>query len=561
MNIFENMGSMEYSQEYKTLREELATKQLQSYDISASSYGTMGGRYGSGYYGASRGDGSKWSAGMSATGSSPILDHYLLRQNARSAVYESLQARGMVERYADTVIDIGLKLEATPRAEILKIDPEAAEEWARNTEQRFDAWARSKMSVWGETMTFYQSQRLAEIHQQRDGEYFVRLHYSSDRRLQNPLQIQFIDPNQINGYGYTSTYGYQMPEDGIIRDRSGREIAYKVSVMMGNGRYEPITIPAFGRRSRLRLMLHGYQPEYAGQQRGYSRLAHALQNFEKLTDFDLAHIQKAINHASINMYVKPGPDADASDPFDAMPSKQFGAAVAIPDGALNVDPASTLDLGDYVQYNDIPEATMTRPGVGVFSLRNAEDLKPFPETAPAEQYDRFVDAFTSYLAASISMPIEVLLMRFNQNYSASRASLVLFWRVAQIWREELAADFLNPIYEAWITGEISSGRIIAPGWQDPIMHQAWLCNNWIGSPMPDIDPLRHAKAVKEYIEVGATDLDRVARNLNGSSGATNRAKLARQLEELTSPPWSKKSSAGSSTMKTAEDEGSEEENG
>ena len=59
------------------------------------------------------------------------------------------------------------------------------------------------------------------------------------------------------------------------------------------------------------------------------------------------------------MYVKPGPDADASDPFDAMPSKQFGAAVAIPDGALNVDPASTLDLGDYVQYNDIPEATMT----------------------------------------------------------------------------------------------------------------------------------------------------------------------------------------------------------
>ena len=93
-----------------------------------------------------------------------------------------------------------------------------------------------------------------------------------------------------------------------------------------------------------------------------------------------------------------------------------------------------------------PEATMTRPGVGVFSLRNAEDLKPFPETAPAEQYDRFVDAFTSYLAASISMPIEVLLMRFNQNYSASRASLVLFWRVAQIWREELAADFLNPIY-------------------------------------------------------------------------------------------------------------------
>jgi len=557
MNIFENMGSLEYSQEYKTLRKELAVKQLESYNISAIEYGYVGNRYGSNYYGPSRGDGSKYAAGMSSSGSSPILDHFLLRQNARSAMYESAQARAMVERYADNVVDVGLRLEATPIADMLRIDPVAAEEWSRYIEQRFDSWARSKMSVWGETMTFYQAQRLAEIHQQRDGEYFVRLHYSSDKRLQNPLQIQFIDPNQINGYGYTSTYGYQMPEDGIVRDASGREIAYKISVRMANGRYEPTTVPAIGRRSKLRFMLHGYQPEYAGQQRGYSRLSHAVQDFEKLTDFQLAHIQKAINHASINMYVKPGPDADASDPFDTMPSKQFGASVAIPETAVNVDPASTLDLSDYVQYHDIPEATMTRPGVGVFSLRNAEDLKPFPDTAPAEQYDRFVDAFTAYLAASVSMPVEVLLMRFNQNYSASRASLVLFWRVAQIWREELAADFLNPIYESWMIGEISSGRIFAPGWQDPVMRQAWLCNNWIGSPMPDIDPLRHAKAVKEYIEVGATDLDRVARNLNGSSGTANRAKLVRQLSELPSVPWGKNGGGRMSNSEEQETEGEE----
>ena len=194
---------------------------------------------------------------------------------------------------------------------------------------------------------------------------------------------------------------------------------------------------------------------------------------------------------------------------------------------------------DCAAYNDIPEAVLSRPGVSVFSLRSGEDLKPFPETAPSEQYDRFVDAFTAYLSASMSMPIEVLLMRFGENYSASRAALILFWRVGQIWQAELAADFLNPIYESWLGLEIAMGRVQCPGWNDPIMRSAWLCNNWIGAPMPDIDPLRHAKAAKEQISVGSTDLDRLARNTNGSDGSSNRAKLARQLTELPPMPWDK----------------------
>lgn len=537
MRVFDDTG-MNYSPEYKKLMEHRSISEKKT-EIAASYSTYPSGRRATG--GSSRGDGSKWIAGMSSSGDSPILDHYLLRQNARSAMYESAQARAIVERYSDTVVDMGLRLESVPMAKILQIPPDEAEEWAEDVELRFDMWARSRQSVYGEIMTFYQAQRLAEIHQQRDGEYFVRLHYSDDPKLVNPLQIQFIDPNQIDGYAYTNTYGEDLDqEDGIVRDAAGREKAYKVRILKKTGAYHTVTVPAMGPRSGLRMMLHGFQPEYAGQGRGYSRLSHAVQDFEKLTDFQLAHIQKAINHASINMYTKPSMDNDASDPFDTVPSNQFGASPTVPVDAGNVDPAATLDLSEYVEYNDIPEAVLSRPGVSVFSLRSGEDLKPFPDTAPAEQYDRFVDAFTAHLAASVSMPVEVLLMKFNANYSASRAALVLFWRVAQIWRAELAADLLNPIFEAWLGLEIASGRIQAAGWQDPLLRQAWIANNWIGSPMPDIDPLRHSKAIKEYVEVGATDLDRVARNLNGSIGAANRSKLTRQLTELPRIPWGAK---------------------
>jgi capsid protein len=135
------------------------------------------------------------------------------------------------------------------------------------------------------------------------------------------------------------------------------------------------------------------------------------------------------------------------------------------------------------------------------------------------------------------MSMEVVLKRFNNNYSASRATLILCWRVANIWRDEMAADFLDPVYEMWLSEEIASGRISAPGWSDYRLRAAWLNCEWSGSPMPSIDPSKMADADRAYVEMGAQTLDDVARNYNGSSGKANRAKNARQYMDLPAPPW------------------------
>jgi lambda family phage portal protein len=556
MNIYKDMYSSEYSDEYKKLLKHRETV-LQKYSDNepSASLGYPGNYgYNGGYWGASRGDGSKWVSGMSSTGASPVLDHYLLRQNARSAYHESIQGRIVVDRTADLVVDTGLKLEATPSYEVLQITQEDAALWSDDVEQRYHMWAKEKHVTLDRTMNFYQIQRLVNVSQTRDGEYFARFYYSDDKNLVSPLQIQLIDPNQISGYGFTNTYGYQCSVDGIERDAGGKEIAYQVVVKKSNGHYDKIRVPAESPKSGLPMMIHGFQAEYSGQGRGYSRISHALQDLEKLTDFQLAHIQKAINQASLTMYVKPSQENDSSDPFGSVPSNQFGAVPVIPESAQSVDPAATLDLSEYMQYCDIPEATLSRPGVGVFSLRSGEDLKAFQDTTPAEQYDRFVDAFFGHLAASVGQSVETVLMKFGENYSASRAALILSWRVSNIWQNELATDFLNPIYETWLSLEIAKGRIRAPGWSDPIMRSAWTSNKWIGAPMPDIDPLRHSKATKEYISIGATDLDRAARNVNGSVGSSNRAKLSRQLPELPSMPWEKGAGNEKAGEKTTENE-------
>jgi lambda family phage portal protein len=499
---------------------------------AAASYGFDIGGGGWGRGGAS---GSKSPGGLSASGMARLYDHRRLRRNVRDAMYDSVQCRGIVQRYADLIADTGLKLRLEPNARILGIDAQTASEWADEQSERFHLWAQSKDSSADGVNNFYQNQHLYAFQQQRDNDLFVRLHYKSDRALISPLQIQFIDADQIGGCAYTATDGFQYALDGIHRDGDGRETRYDVAIWDGR-QYKWVTVPAVS--GKRRMMLHGFTPEYAGQGRGYSRLAHALAEFESLTDFSAAQIAKAINQSQFGFYTKPSKDGPASNPLsDFMatagprPSSYIGA---------NPNPSVAAADGPIVDFRLLNEFTMRQPGaMWVANLMSGEDMKPVDSTAPADGFDRFVDAFVTHLAASVSMPIEVLLMKFGQNYSASRATLVLLWRVLGMWRAEMAADFLNPVVEAWLAEEIAAGRATAPGWSDPRMRAAWTQCRWIGAPVPSIDPLKEAKADQARTEMGHMTLDDGALNFNGSNGASNRAKLAREIPELTPPPWSK----------------------
>jgi hypothetical protein len=216
-------------------------------------------------------------------------------------------------------------------------------------------------------------------------------------------------------------------------------------------------------------------------------------------------------------------------------SLQYGSNPTPAPDAQNVTPASTQP----VDYCVLPHAPIIQPGIGIFNNKQGDKLKLFDGKKPSAQYDAFVTSFTASLSASMGMPIEVLLMKFNQNYSASRATLLLFWRELEMWRMEMAVDLLHPIYEMWLSEEIAAGRISAPGWSDPRLRAAWLNNSWVGSPLPDIDPARTSKARRENISLGVTNADRESRMLNGTSFESNRRKITEEYGDPPPPPWIK----------------------
>lgn len=474
------------------------------------------------------GDGSKYHNGLSGSGAAIYNNHYVLRQNARTAELDVPQIKAINDRFADTVVGIGIKPQSTPRFERLGISREQAEKWGSEVDERFDDWAISKKSDLAETNNFYQNQRMYQRWQHRDNDIFTRLHYSSRRDLLNPLQIQFIDPDQIRGDAFTSTHGPQFKrDDGIIRDKSGRETGYKILIQKENGLIDNVEIPAMGRSGR-RFMLHGFNPEYAGQGRGYTRYAHALQEYQKLTDFSLAHIQKAIAQASMVGFVKPSKDAPASNPFTRMTNQGVGPNRAEHGEKPKEDPGH--DGLDFCEY---PEVTNRASGsMLITDLQGGEEMQMFQNTAPVTTYPEFVEAFNSYLTSSFSMPESVQRMKFQESFSAMHGELILFWRVGQIWIHEMVADFNAPIREAWLSEEIAAGRVSAPGWSDPRLRAAWLCSIWKGEPMPNIDPLKTANAATKNFILGAQTADDSARNNNNSSGQANRVKIRREIEEM-----------------------------
>ena len=132
--------------------------------------------------------------------------------------------------------------------------------------------------------------------------------------------------------------------------------------------------------------------------RGYSRLAHSLQEFEKITDFTSATITRAINSAMFTMAIE-NSQKDPSDPFEGLNRTPGGAGPA----AKFFDASTTEPESEYTgtpNYSPIPEATFSGPGIGLFNLQKGDTIKELGQGRnDKETFGSFVDAFTSYLCA------------------------------------------------------------------------------------------------------------------------------------------------------------------
>jgi len=451
------------------------------------------------------------------------LSHTRARLAARVACFDSLLLRAIVERLSDLIIGSGLRLECSPDAKALNKSPEQLDAWGRDTEAKFDRWMASNQFSIDDALTGYQAQRLALTMENRDGEYFGRVHY-----LDNSVKFGFIDPDQIVAGLTKSGKGH----DGVITGPRGEAVGYNIRKPDGT----TVVIPA-STYDGDPLILHGYMPEFAGQTRGISRLAHCLEEANRLSDYELAELYASASQSQMAGFVKPSTESPSTgaglDDYakSAMPSIT-NATVA--------QPASTTDNTQIPSYSELPEYSTRHPGaIWLLGLGAGETFETLKKTSPTLVFPAFFESIAQYVSASLSIPLSIVKMLFSENYSASRGELQLFWKVVQLWRAEIVSDFLQPLFVQWLNAAIARGDIVCPGYTDLKLRAAWSNHKWYGDSLPQLDPEKQANADKLYIEMGATTLKRVAQEYNGSDSATNRAALRRELSELTPVPWNK----------------------
>ena len=140
--------------------------------------------------------GAKYPGGISGSGRGIFFNHHVLRQNARTAYFDVPQVKALVDRFADTTVDIGLMLEATPRSNILGISDEQAENWSRDVQERFHMWAEDKKSHRSEINNFYQNQR-SSLHPSKNASLLYRLAILLDHQADDDLYIRSVCLNLI----------------------------------------------------------------------------------------------------------------------------------------------------------------------------------------------------------------------------------------------------------------------------------------------------------------------------------------------------------------------------
>lgn len=491
-----------------------------------------------GYFIDTRASGGKSVSGLSKYEKHLVIDHWATRQNMRYALNDSPPARTIVKRKNDSVVGNGLILDPTPDGKILGKTEKSLEKWSNNVKSRFHLWAKSKKSDITGRNNFYQNTRLYGWQYGRDGDVFMRLHYSDDPNLINPLQISFIDPNQIRGDEFTFSLGPIAQRDGIEKDENGKEIAYLVWIedQSRPGRYRKKRIPAFDEETGRPLMIHGFDPEWAGQSRGYPGLSHALQAFEDMESYTAATAKKMVNSAEFGFTV----ENQLQDPSDMGIPSLISSGVEQVQIDQSSSPSQTPRTfsADSITACTVSEATMSESGVyHLLGAAQGDKLVQIKMEGPAETSAEFNSSRFMFLSATAGLPSSVALMKFDKSHAASRGELGILAANNEIVKDDIDADMFSVVYGAWMAEEIAKGNIRAPGFSSPLLREAWLCHVIIGHPLPDIDPDKTMSAKQKALSMCLTDLDREAMLYNGSSGSANRAKMARQVEELPTDPF------------------------
>lgn len=440
-----------------------------------------------------------------------------LRQRARDLYAGGGLARSGPQTLTTSVVGWGIQPKPKIDGDFLGMTDEDCEEAERLILREFRLWAENTMCDAERQQNFYGLQSLAFLSMLMSGDVFALFQMKANRRTPYQTTVRLLEADRVSSPDSsgdsesTETEGGGRIIDGVEIDREGAVIKYHIasrSPIAGANSSELVwtSIDAFGRDTGYPNILHVMTYERPEQRRGIPFVSAEIEALKQFARYMNAELAANVVSSMLTAFI-----------ISATDDGKFGLEDAVNDEDKVTDDDLHLELAPGAIYN-LPEG------------KKVETVNPLRSNA---QFESFVNTCIMTIASSMGIPKEVLVKKYESNYTAARAALLDFWRTVRVYRTRFNSMFNQPIYEQWLSEAVATGRINAPGFfDDPAIRQAWCGCVWMGASMGHVDPLKEVNAAAMRIMNNITTQEQEASEYNGNDWAANVRQRRKEIEVL-----------------------------
>ena len=440
-----------------------------------------------------------------------------LRQRSRDLYAGGGLGRSGPQALFTAVVGWGIQPKPKIDGDYLGLTDEKREEAERTIAREFRLWAENQMCDAERQQNFFGLQQLAFLSMLVSGDVFALFGMEENKRTPYQTTIRLLEadrictPDSSGDSESRETDGGGRIIDGVEISKSGAVIRYHIasrSPLASNDSSELTwqAIEAFGRDTGYPNILHLMTHERPEQRRGIPFVAAEIEQIKQFARYMSAELAANVVSAMLTAFI-------LTDDDDGKP----GMEDAVNEDEKISDDELSIELAPGAVY-ELP------PG------KKVETINPLRSNS---QFEAFVNTSIMVIASSMGIPKEVLVKKYETNYTAARAALLDFWRTVRVYRTQFNDMFNQPVYEQWLAEAVATGRIEAPGFfDDPAVRHAWSGCNWMGASMGHVDPLKEVNAAAARIANNITTQEQEASEYNGNDWGANIRQRKREVEAM-----------------------------
>lgn len=441
----------------------------------------------------------------------------LLRKRARDLYAGGGLARSGPNTLTTNVVGWGIKPKPKIDSEFLNLSDDARDEWERNTLREFQLWAESPMCDAERQQNFYGLQELAFLSMLVSGDCFGLFGMKENKRTPYQTTIRILEADRIgtpesNGESLvTELDGGGRIVDGVELDKEGAVVRYHIAsrhplAESNSTELEYIPIDAFGKDTGYPNILHIMTHERPEQRRGVPFVAACIEYLKQFDRYLTAELAAQVVSSMLTAFIIN--DAD-------------GTSVGLEDSVAEDEKVTDNDLN-----------LELRPGA-IYDLPPGKKIETVNPLRQNTAFEGFVSTFETLIGSGQNIPKEVLIHKYDSNYTASRSALLDFWKTVRVYRSKFNQMFNQPVWEMWLSEAVAIGRVEAPGFfDDPAIRRAWCGCMWNGVTMGHVDPKKEVEAAIMRINHNLSTEEQEAAEYNGNDWSEVVRQRRKEIEAL-----------------------------